>query len=416
MRRNTASVVPPGQNRPKRAAVLVQRLADQGMWSLAFFLFNLHAASTLSTEEFAALTVATSTGVIVAACVRAFAIDGRVIAGAKLSLSASASTSLATIAVSSGAGAVVATASALVWIHLGAGGATGLIPVVAGLIVLADTPHYGLTMQGRYVRALSPAAVYLLAALIVLIVTLSSQEASVLLVWSVGLTAAAFVAWIASRGAPGRGVTGLMIGVQTRLAAESLYAALASQLGILILFLVSAPADTAGIRLAYSIVFAPVFSLIQGLTPLLLTRMVEPEDGQPSSKRRVMRLWMSAGTTGVVVSGAIGAVLGFSVWEGTTFENVLPFLIPVGASMLGAFMLDAGLLDLRLRSHPRTPHRIRLLLVSVDLLVQLIATLSFGTSGLTFALCAGFVIKAVATGWIFLNARRAAPTHPLETR
>jgi hypothetical protein len=410
------SAVPTERSRSKRAAVLFQRLADQGMWSLAFFLFNLHAASTLSTEEFAALTVATSTGVIVAACVRAFAIDGRVIAGAKLSLSAPASTSLATIAASSGAGAVVATASAFVWIHLGSDGGTGLIPVVAGLIVLADTPHYGLTMQGRYVRALSPASVYLMTAFIVLIVALSSQDATVLLTWSLGLSAAALVAWIASRGAPWRGAIGLMVGVQTRLAAESLYAALASQLGILILFLVSAPADTAGIRLAYSIVFAPVFSLIQGLTPLLLTRMVEPEDGRTSTKRRVMRLWIVAGLTGVVMSGAIGAGLGFSVWRGTTFENVLPFLVPVGASMVGAFLLDAGLLNLRLRSHPRTPHRIRLVLVSIDLLVQLIATLAFGTSGLIFALCAGFVIKGVATGWIFLNARRAVPTHPLETQ
>jgi hypothetical protein len=397
-----------------RPTVLAQRLADQGMWSLAFFFFNLHAAATLTTGDFAALTVATSTGVIVAACVRAFAVDGRVIAGAKRGLSAGDSSSLSSIALASGTGAAVAMLAASGWILLGSRGSVGLIPIVAGLIVLADTPHYGLTMQGRYTRALAPAVVYLLAAGTVALVALSARDASVLMVWSLGLAAAALVAWIASRGAPWRGATDLMTGIQVRLTAESFYAALGSQLGILILFLVSVPEDTAGVRLAYSIVFAPVFSLIQGLTPLLLTRMVEPETARPSGKGRVLTLWLLAGTAGVVLSGLVGAALGLTVWQGTTFANVVPFLVPVGASMLGAFLLDAGLLQLRLRSHPRLPHRIRLSIVSADLLLQLAATLAFGTAGLTFALSAGFVIKALAAASIFMTARRAAASKEVE--
>jgi hypothetical protein len=199
---------------------------------------------------------------------------------------------------------------------------------------------------------------------------------------------------------------GIERGLPIRLAAESLYSALSSQLGILVVYLIASADDTAGIRLAYTIVFSPVFSIIQGLTPLLLRRLSQMHMQGDRREARILGLWVAAGTAGVVLSGLVGLVLCLTVWQGGTFASTLPYIAPVGASMLGSFILDAALLVIRFKAAPSLPHRLRIWLLSGDLLLQV----TFGAPGLAAGLLGGMVIKVIASAVIVARHRSPRPT------
>jgi hypothetical protein len=171
--------------------------------------------------------------------------------------------------------------------------------------------------------------------------------------------------------------------------------------------LIASADDTAGIRLAYTIVFSPVFSIIQGLTPLLLRRLSQMHMNGDRREARILGLWVAAGTAGVVLSGLVGLVLCLTVWQGGTFASTLPYIAPVGASMLGSFILDAALLVIRFKAAPSLPHRLRIWLLSGDLLLQVTLTLAFGALGLAAGLLGGMVIKVVASV-ILVSRHRSA--------
>jgi hypothetical protein len=382
------------------------RLADQGSWSLAFFLFTLLAGAALGTEDFAALTVATSIGVIGAACIRAFAIDGRIVAGAHQGASASASLSFAWLLRSSATGAPIAMAVTYVWLIVG--GHEDALPEVllTGLIVVADGPHYLLVMRRRYRLALIPAATYTLGAVVLAANVLTGRSSIVLVVWCVTLCVSAVLSWLLARGIEDRLMIGL--GVPLRLSAEAFYSALGSQLGLLTIFLVSSAAATVGFRLSYSVVFAPVFSIIQGLTPLLLGSMSDLQSKGSSTQVALIRRWALGGSIGIIGSGLVGAFVSGALVPTGNFSHVVDFVAPVGAGMLGSFILDSALLFIRFRAHSRIPHRIRLALLGMDIALQLGLTLTAHVPGLVVALLVGAAVKIIVAVIFSIRVSRGA--------
>jgi hypothetical protein len=90
-------------------------------WSGGFFLFNMAAAFTFSVSNYAAVTVACAFGLIAVACVRAYALDGLLVAGATARVSLHDSFSRRVVWVSSVVGGTIASAFSVLWIWLSTG-------------------------------------------------------------------------------------------------------------------------------------------------------------------------------------------------------------------------------------------------------------------------------------------------------
>lgn len=376
---------------------VVLRLIDQGSWSAAFFLFTITASASLGTQEFAALTVVTAIGVIAAACARSFAMDGRIVAGSRAGLPVDQVMSGRAVALTSVTFALFATAASALWIASGSTPASLAPTALAALIVLADGPHYLLTLQRRFRAAIVGALPYAAFAVVAVILLLLGTDVPVLVLWMTGLAVACGASWLAVlRARPHSSPIPGLFGTAARISAEALYSALGSQLGILIIYLVAVPSATTGIRLAYSVVFAPVFSLIQALMPLLLVHMSDLGQNAGTARSRAATRWVAAGLAGVVVSGLIGWAVAASGVAGANYSHTAAFLVPVGAALAGNLVLDTALLVVRFGARPSVPHRIRLIVVSIDLATQLALTLTLGLDGLVIALVGMAVLKAIA--------------------
>ncbi|MBF4589299.1 hypothetical protein [Curtobacterium sp. VKM Ac-1395] len=336
-------------------------------------------------------------------------------AGARAGLRVDEALSSRSVALTSAAFAVLAVAASAAWLALGSGGPDLFLAVLAALIVLADGPHYLLTLRKRFASAILGAVPYALASAVAVTLALLDPVKPVVVIWMIGLAIALALSWVAASRLPtaDRDVPAV-VGTSFRISAEALYSALGSQLGILIIYLIAVPAATAGIRLAYSVVFAPVFSIIQALTPLLLVKMSDLGSGASSRRARTATFWILGGLGGVLLSGVIGWVIATTGAAGETYEHTAPFLVPVGAALAGNLVLDTALLLLRFNADSRVPHRIRLAVVAVDLVTQLALTLTLGLSGLVGALIAMAVVKFLVGVVIFRAQARPLPS--TETR
>ncbi|MBF4605191.1 hypothetical protein [Curtobacterium sp. VKM Ac-2884] len=389
---------------------VVLRLIDQGSWSAAFFLFTITASASLGTRSFAALTVVTAIGVIAAACARSFAMDGRIVAGSRAGLPVDQVMSGRAVALTSVTFALIAAAASAIWIASGSTPASLAPTVLAGLIVLADGPHYLLTLQRRFRAAIVGALPYAAFAIVAVVLLLLGTDVPVLVLWMTALTVACGASWLAVlRAHPHSSPIPGLLGTASRISAEALYSALGSQLGILIIYLVAVPSATTGIRLAYSVVFAPVFSLIQALTPLLLVHMSDLGQNAGTARSRAATRWVAAGLAGVVVSGLIGWAVAASGVAGANYSHTATFLVPVGAALAGNLVLDTALLVVRFGARPSVPHRIRLIVVSIDLATQLALTLTLGLDGLVIALVGMAVLKAIAAAVAVRLWNRSTP-------
>jgi hypothetical protein len=262
-------------------------------------------------------------------------------------------------------------------------------------------------MYGLFRRAAYVALVYALLAGIVFVWANQGVSLPFFVTWVIVLVAVWVVGLGAFRPIPWTNSPFAKLGVPLRLSGEALYSALGGQLGVLIIFLTSPPDDTAGIRLAYALVFAPVFMLIQGFSPLFLSRMAQLHAVGGGAQLRLLRMWLSVWGAGIVASGAVGAALSITVWQNTNFEKVMPFLLPVGAAMLGGLLMDSALLPLRFTAAPQVPHRIRLAAVAAEASLQFALALTWGTSGLVSALLIGFFSKLLLSCLLAVRVRKS---------
>jgi len=383
------------------------RLTDQAAWSGGFFLFNMAAAFTFSVSMYAAVTVASSIGLIVAACVRAYALDGPLVAGAKIRVSLDDSFSGKVVLTSSVAGGIVAGVVSALWISLSRGQTPYWALVVLSMaIVVADTPHYFLTMRRAYSRALRTGSLYLAGGLLTVVFARHLDSMVVVLLWIMSTLVCTLSGWLLAAQPTKRDLMFSYRHVSRRMTAEALYSALGSQLGILLIYLTNDPSVTAGVRLAYSLVFAPVFMLIQGLTPLYLVKMSNLYRQASSQGIRLSIYWVSSAWILIFMAGIGGfAAARFPLFHNASFRASIPYLIPVGLSMMGSIGFDSALLGWRFTVSPRLPHRVRLSTVAVELAAQVVGVLVAGPPGLVFALIFTALFKTAIATIIVLRTR-----------
>jgi hypothetical protein len=392
--------------------IIVFRLTDQMAWSGGFFLFNMAAAFTFAVSSYAAVTVAASIGVIGAACVRAYALDGLLVAGAKAHVGLNESFSGRIVWVSSVVGGAVAGALSLLWIWLSTHEAPSWSLIVLSMtVVLADAPHYLLIMKRAYSRALRAGMLYLLGGAIAILFAKQFGPMAVMLTWVMSTLACTLAGWLSTGKSATLRLEFAYRHISRRMGAEALYSALGSQLGIFLIYLTSDASVTTGIRLAYLLVFAPAFMLIQGLTPIYLVRMSDLYRRASNKGTRLASYWIIGSCILLGVAGACGFfAASLPLFDKTNLSATIPYLIPVGLSIMGGISFDAALLGWRFRVSPKFPHRARLATVGVDLATQVTGVLVAGPQGLVVALICTALLKATLAMFMILKLRHK-PVH-----
>lgn len=395
------------------------RLTDQMAWSGGFFLFNMAAAFAFTVSSYAAVTIASAIGLIAAACVRAYALDGLLVAGAKAHVSLNESFSRRVVWVASVVGAALAGALSLLWIWLSTHATPSLsLMVLSMTIVVADAPHYLLIMKRAYSRALRTGSLYFLGGIIAVLLSKHVNSIAVILMWITSTLVCALTGWMLIGESATTALGFAYRHVSRRIGAEALYSALGAQVGVFLVYLTSDPSVTTGIRLAYLLVFAPAFMLIQGLTPIYLVRMSDLYRRASNKGIRLAVYWISGSCLLLAVAGALGLVAaGLPMFDKTNLTASVPYLVPVGLSIMGSVCFDAALLGWRFRISPKFPHRARLATVTIDVAAQVTGVLLAGPQGLVVALICTAVAKVALAIYMILKLRnRSLPsTSPLNS-
>jgi hypothetical protein len=394
----------------KNTRAVVYRLTDQMAWSAGFFLFNMAVAFTSSVSSYAAVTVACAFGLIAAACVRAYALDGLLVAGATARVNLHDSFSRRVVWISSVVCGAIASAFSVLWIWLSTGETPNWSLIVLPMaIVAADAPHYLLTMKRAYNRALRTGSLYLLGGLFAIFFGKYLGLMAVMMMWVASTSICTLTGWLLAGNSVTRRLEFPYRHVSRRMGAEALYSALGGQLGIFLIYLTSDPSATAGIRLAYSLVFAPAFMIIQGLTPLYLLRMSDLYRQASIKGIQLTVYWISASCLLLAFAGICGFVAVVLPFSPTTLTSSVPYLVPVGLSIMGSICFDAALLGWRFRVNPKFPHRARLGTVAIDLAAQATGILVAGPQGLVVALISMAALKAIFGTFLILKLRSRPP-------
>lgn len=386
------------------------RLLDQVAWSGAFFSFNFAATIVLVASDFALLAVITSVVFMAIAVARAWAIGSRIVVATKFRLAVADALDGRHMAWTSAfIGLFVAGG---VWLIAGRSATGDLILQMVLLslaLVVADMPRQGLIFSGRHKSSLIVSATYAGFGVVALVLA-SVMHSSPMWPWIMTSLVCAGLGWTLRARAAG-GMRQLPVKEARshawRITAESLYTSIASQLGLLMLFWLTDHDATAGYRLSYALVFAPAFMLLQGISPLLTVQFA----GEIARKGTAsLKTWF----VGPVVSVAAATLCGVAGWFASEylpvpdlFRSVVPFLIPVGLSLAGSQVLEFFLTGIRYSASEHVMHRLRIVVVTVDVAAQAAGIWFGGVDGLimvlivlaAFKLLAGLLIGvAVASG------------------
>jgi hypothetical protein len=215
--------------------------------------------------------------------------------------------------------------------------------------------------------------------------------------WALSAIVAFFAGLLAVRNERGERTADYKL--RSYLTVETLYTAVASQFALLALSAMSLAHATTGFRLAYSVVCGPVFMLIQGFTPIYI-RLLARDASEALLVARLMRLWgMSVGALMVLAGASAGLYLSFG-HVGRSFESALPFLIPVGLSILGAQTLEGAMNGVRLFWSPDTVLRLRLTSVTAEFVAQVVAVALGGVAGLMVVIAAVGLARVLVASWL----------------
>jgi hypothetical protein len=215
--------------------------------------------------------------------------------------------------------------------------------------------------------------------------------------WALSAIVAFFAGLLAVRNERGERTADYKL--RSYLTVETLYTAVASQFALLALSAMSLAHATTGFRLAYSVVCGPVFMLIQGFTPIYI-RLLARDASEALLVARLMRLWgMSVGALMVLAGATAGLYLSFG-HVGRSFESALPFLIPVGLSILGAQTLEGAMNGVRLFWSPDIVLRLRLTSVTAEFVAQVVAVALGGVAGLMMVIAAVGLARVLVASWL----------------
>jgi hypothetical protein len=378
------------------------RLADQIAWSLAFFLLNAAALAGLSTPMFSAVAVGTAIGFIAVAVARSMSTTAGIIEGAERGVKSIDTVDRRRALGYSTGIAAIAVCVTVPFLSLSPEADSWLIGMVVFLMVLADTPRQVLVVAGRYARALAISATYLglsLAGSAAILLGLP-----VLVVWVSVLALVLGVGWAialsqGTRTGACRTADSRLWRHAWRLGAEAIYYGLAGQVGLLVLFGLRDDAAAAALRVSYALVFAPAFSVIQGLTPLFVRRLSDALVEGMNDGRRTLGQWTIFVVVGVLACGAASALWLPLVAGVETADSVMPFLLPVGLSVVSGQLLEAAVLRRRLLGETRGLHTQRLLLAGADISVQVSGVFLGGAFGLVAAIGIMSLVRIASSLW-----------------
>lgn len=379
---------------------IVLRLLDQVAWSAGFFCFNLAATLVLPTDQFALLAVATSIVFMGVAIARAWAVGSRIVVATKLKLPIlEAIDARSMLAASVIVGIMVVASTTLTSNNPAPDLFLFQVVLLVFGLVAADMPRQGLIYSSRYHEALYISVAYVLLSLCAFFFS-AILAIDPMLLWMLSAYLCAGLGWLFHHNI-GWGASLLPRGVTRshawRMTAESVYTSVASQLALLLLYAFTDASSTAGYRLSYSLVFAPAFMLLQGIAPLLAVQF----SGEITKTGRArLKTWLSGPilTLGsAALCGLAGLIAAISPLVPSLIASVVPFLLPVGLSLAGAQVLEFLLLGTRYFVSEHAMHRMRLLVVTVDVIVQALAIALAGVNGLVLALIILATMKLIAS-------------------
>ena len=387
------------------------RILDQALWSFGFFAFNLAAGISMSTRVFADFSIATAIGLIAVGVSRASAVDVSVVVGGRSSVDTLRSLhkwrSLRTALVLAGVAFVAVGCTTFASLDKFS---VLVLSVVAFLMVFADIPRYFLIYARRFGQSLAISVTYAAVngALIVAVALHLVSWHLLLLLWVMGALLTGLVGFLLLRLIESGNLPLGQDGYRLRLTlgAEALYAGIAGQVALFALYALGHYTDTAGVRLAYSLVLAPVFLLVQGLYPLFVLRTYR-ERGSTSGRLRTAVFWLSGMfvalvfvVTGAFIVGALGLA-----------ESILgptePFIIPLAFSLFAGQSVEVGVSLWRLTKSPTTMHHLRIVIVAVDVAGQIVGVGLGGAQGFVYAILLIAFGKTLFATWMLVSSVRS---------
>ncbi|KIQ11775.1 hypothetical protein [Rhodococcus sp. MEB064] len=393
------------------------RVVDQGFWSLGFFAFTLTAGLALDIPMFAAVSVGTAIGAIAVGAARAWAINAPVIVAGRAGVAPEAAIDL----VSSRKGAVafagVAAAVTGGWTAAdGAIAAAVSIAALCALVVLADVPRQVLVIRGRYRQSAAISVTYAVLGGATGVAVASGTAAGLVVpLWCATLLVLTVMGVIlcgrAESGPDPLSNQGTRVSFAWRMTAEALYLGIGSQVSTLILFLVNDDVATAGIRYAYTLVFAPAFVVVQGIQPLVIKHVARVAPEGPKAVVGVGVAWSVGVTAAVLVCGSSGALLLATVSADAGPAVALDYLLPVGIAIVSGQVFEVALLAARMFTEPETAHRIRIASVLLDVGSQAIGVTVGGAMGLVVALVVVGVARTAVSAVVLVATPRWVARH-----
>ncbi|WP_179273437.1 MULTISPECIES: hypothetical protein [unclassified Rhodococcus (in: high G+C Gram-positive bacteria)] len=391
-----------------RAGVLIRTL-DQGLWSLGFFVFNVTAGVSLTVGEFASLSVGAALGFIAVGTSRAWGIYAPIVDAARLGVRPENSIDRSSSWRGTIAFATVVAVAALLWIGRGGEwGYAGAVAALPGAMVICDLPRQVLIIRGRYSRAAWLAAIYAAGAFVCAgTLALGVDSAALLPMWLCTLLIVLTIGIAFCGNATSTIKSESHFSIAWRITAEAVYLGIGSQIATLLLYLIQDDTATAGIRFAYSLVFAPAFVIIQSIQPLIFKQFATLSVQGTRAVLPVSVRWNIAVALGLGACGLVGYTALSTVFSDIGPATALPYVVPVGLAILSAQTFEVALMATRFFVSPVFTHRARLISVLVDVGSQSIAVFIGGAMGLVWTLIVLSALRiAVSVAMLVVLPRR----------
>jgi hypothetical protein len=383
---------------------VVLRMLDQLLWSFAFFILNAAALRDLTTAGFASFATVTAIGFMAVAVSRAASVNADVISGSRRGLVSTAAASGRVAAGTSVAVGIISASICYALLSVKSGDHVVLLPCFVFLMVCSDIPRQLLVIRGHYAEAMGVSASYV--ALAVSIAFL--MHGKTLVAWASCLLILLALGWslVVVRSAAQRSVTREGPRLRAQLALEAIYFGLAGQAGLLVLFTLGYDESTAALRISYALAFAPVFSLVQGITPLVVRSVSERlVRGDHRAALHVPDIFAAAVTVLAVVVGVAACVI-LPRFESADLDGLWLYLPVVGLSLVTAQIMELNVTVARMFGARTRLHAERSAVAGADVLLQVAGAVWMGPIGVASAMTAASIMRALfAVRYRFLGRR-----------
>jgi len=375
-----------------RLGVAALALIEQGLWSAGFLAFTAVTAVTLDAADLADLALSTAIGLIFLAAIRAWSIDAVIVLGNGSALAGRLRRITAAYILGSVGSATICGA----WLGLSASSENGIVyTAFAAALVLGDLGRYRALAGANLSVSISYASCYAVAgAVATLIGYRTANGLAVVWLWVVVLALLSVPTMVRL----------LFIDLSPRvelrelpkyaryMTLESVYLGVAGQAAIFLCVALGTDQDVTGLRLAYSLAFAPAGLVVQGLGPHVLRLGSRVRDSKQGV--RYAAYWGSFCAAGYMLSGFAFATF-FGDVHSENLDLASTFVPAVGSLLIAQVCTNAMQVPFRYRYGPRASQLLRLAGVMIDILFQLAGLLIGATNGFILSIYAASVVRLV---------------------